>query len=182
MIIFGVDPGLASTGYGVIQYKDQICKVVDYGTIVTPANTPLPKRLLSIYETLRELINHHQPAFVIIEELFFANNALTVMGVAQARGVAVLAACQPGIVVAEYTPLQVKQAVTGSGRADKNQVHQMVNLILNLGKESGKKRTAHESDALALALCHAHGSRISALRCGETSVPPRIKVSGRRRK
>lgn len=170
MIVLGIDPGLASTGYGCIDHSENRSRLICCGTITTPARTPLPDRLLTIFQRLTELIEQVNPEAIAVEELFFANNAVSVMGVAQARGVAILAACKPGTSVHEYTPLQVKQAVTGSGRADKTQVHRMVEILLGLHRggeqdpgQAGTPSTAHESDALAIALCHAQTSRMGAL-------------------
>jgi crossover junction endodeoxyribonuclease RuvC len=142
---------------------------VEFGTIKTPAGQPLAQRLQTIHSALVEIFRRCNPSVVAVEELFFANNALSVMGVAQARGVAVLAACQPGITVVEYTPLEIKQAVTGSGRADKTQVHRMVEILLGLKAASNEPNepprmaTAHESDALAAALCHAQSGKLAEI-------------------
>jgi crossover junction endodeoxyribonuclease RuvC len=169
MIIAGVDPGLASTGYGVIEHNQGHSRPVEFGTIKTSATQPLAQRLQTIHGALVEVFRRCNPSVVAVEELFFANNALSAMGVAQARGVAVLAACQPGITVVEYTPLEIKLAVTGSGRADKTQVHRMVEILLGLKAASnGPKQplrmaTAHESDALAAALCHAQSGKLAEI-------------------
>ncbi len=153
MIIIGIDPGYAITGYGIIEYKGNKLKVLDFGVISTPAGTPFEKRLLKISEDLDELIKCYNPNSMAIEELFFSRNTTTAMGTAQARGVAILTGAKAGMKVYEYTPLQVKMAVSGYGRADKNQIQQMVKILLNL-KEIAKPDDA--SDGLAVAICHAH--------------------------
>lgn len=153
MIILGIDPGFAIVGYGVLEYKNNHFKVLDYGAITTDASVEMFSRFLSIYEDLTEIIERYHPDFMAIEELFFNNNQKTAINVAQARGVLLLAALQKDVRIFEYTPLQVKQAVAGYGRADKQQVQQMVKLLLNLDKVPKPDDTA---DALAIAICHGH--------------------------
>lgn len=153
MIILGIDPGYAIVGYGVLNYKDGRFTVLEYGSIITEAGTEFSERLLKIHKGMDELIKRHSPDSVAVEELFFNKNTKTAMKVSQARGVILLAGAISGIDVFEYTPLQVKQAVCGYGRADKNQVQQMVKLLLNLEKIPKPDDTA---DALAVAICHAH--------------------------
>ncbi len=153
MIILGIDPGFAIVGYGVLEYKNNHFKVLDYGAITTDASMEMFSRFLSIYEDLTEIIERYHPDFMAIEELFFNNNQKTAINVAQARGVLLLAALQKDVRIFEYTPLQVKQAVAGYGRADKQQVQQMVKLLLNLDKVPKPDDTA---DALAIAICHGH--------------------------
>ncbi len=155
MRILGIDPGIAIVGYGIIEYTGNRFKVIDFGSIQTKAGTPLTERLQIIYTELRQLIYTHKPDCMAIEELFFNNNAKTAITVAQARGVLILGGVNEGLKIAEYTPLQVKQAVTGYGRADKNQVQQMTKALLGLDKVPKPDDTA---DALAIAICHAHSA------------------------
>lgn len=155
MVILGIDPGYAIVGWGVIEYKANKFRVIDYGAVTTEAKTPFPLRLCDIYNGLCEIIKKYQPQVLSMEKLFYNNNAKTVIDVAQARGVITLAAQQNGLKIAEYTPLQVKQSVTGYGRAVKKQVQEMTRIILNLEKIPKPDDTA---DALAMAICHAHCS------------------------
>lgn len=156
MRILGIDPGFAIVGFGIIDYSGNHFSVVDYGSIETKAGTPFDRRLLTIHTELAGLINQYSPDVMSIEELFFNTNAKTAINVGQARGVLVLAAAQKGIPIFEYTPLQVKQATVGYGRADKNQVQQMVKTLLAL--ESIPKPD-DVADALSVAVCHAHSCR-----------------------
>ena len=164
MLVLGVDPGIAITGYGLVRRTGHHLENLAFGTVRTPAGTPLPVRLLSLYRELRQLIVDYQPEAVAVEELFFCKNARTAMIVGQARGVILLAAADAGLAVAEYTPLQVKQAVVGYGRAEKRQVQEMVRILLAL-RELPKPDDA--ADALAIAICHAHSYR----RQEEASLP-----------
>ena len=150
-IIFGIDPGIADTGYGIIKIEDNgQLECLGYGSIKTKANTPLPDRLAILNTELKKLLKKYKPNLVAIEQLFFCNNAKTALIVGQARGVALLTAQQEKISIVEFTPLQVKQAVTAYGQAGKAQVQKMVKLILNL-KEIPKPDDA--ADALAIAIC-----------------------------
>lgn len=158
MRILGIDPGVAIVGYGVIEYNKNQFKVIDYGKITTPAHTPLPKRLKLVYDGMTQLVETFKPDVVAMEELFFNTNVTTAIAVGHARGVLVLGAENAGVPVSEYTPLQIKQAVTGYGRADKNQVQQMVKMFLNLTEVPKPDDTA---DALAVAICHAHSASLS---------------------
>lgn len=160
MIILGIDPGFAITGYGVVKYEGNKFSAIDYGAITTESSMELPKRLLHLHDSLRELIGRHKPDAISIEELFFNKNIKTALTVGHGRGVAVLAAAESGIDVFEYTPLQVKQSVVGYGRAEKAQVQQMVKIILNLPKIPKPDDVA---DALAIAVCHGHSYRMSSL-------------------
>ncbi len=153
MKILGIDPGIAIVGFGIIEYDGVNFKVVDYGAVTSPAHTPLPVRLKMVYDDICYIIDKFKPDQVAIEELFFNNNAKTAIAVGQARGVLILAAQNNNIPVYEYTPLQVKQGVVGYGRAQKNQVQQMVKSILKLNEVPKPDDTA---DALAIAVCHAH--------------------------
>lgn len=156
MIVLGIDPGLAIVGYGVVDCDDRVkLKLVDYGTINTRAGEEMPRRLLQISQGIEQLIDAYQPDCVAFEELFFNRNVTTAIHVAQARGAAVVAAHKRVDALYEYTPLQVKQAVTGYGRADKNQVQMMVKTLLNL-KEIPRPDDA--ADAVAVAICHAHSA------------------------
>lgn len=155
MRILGIDPGFAIVGWGVIDYDGYSCRPVAYGAVTTPAGTKMPSRLKSIYDDITDVIEKYRPDVMSVEELFFNTNVTTAINVGQARGVLILAGENKGIPVYEYTPLQVKQAVVGYGRADKNQVQQMVKLLLNLKEVPKPDDTA---DAVALAVCHAHSS------------------------
>ncbi|MCR4434909.1 MAG: crossover junction endodeoxyribonuclease RuvC [Clostridiales bacterium] len=160
MVIMGIDPGFAITGYGVVKYEGNKFSVVDYGVITTEASVELPKRLLFLNDGLEKLIKQYSPQAISVEELFFNKNIKTALAVGHGRGVAMLAAAKSGVDVFEYTPLQVKQSVVGYGRADKNQMQQMVRIILNL-PEIPKPDDA--ADALAVAICHGHSHRMNAL-------------------
>ncbi len=153
MIILGIDPGLAIVGYGVVEYRNSRFKVLDFGAITTPAHTKVENRLSLIYCGLNKIIERYHPDEMAVEELFFNTNITTGIKVAEARGVILLSAKEKGLSIFEYTPLQVKQAVVGYGRAEKKQVIMMVRSILNIGTELKLDDTA---DALAIAICHAH--------------------------
>ena len=155
MKILGIDPGYAILGYGVIEKTGNHFRAVDYGAVTTDKDTPMPQRLEHLYDELREIIRQHQPDVASIEELYFNNNAKTAIQVGQARGVAILACIKGGIEIAEYTPLQIKQALVGYGRADKKQVQFMVKTMLNLAEVPKPDDTA---DALAAAICHGHSA------------------------
>ena len=152
MRILGIDPGTGITGFGVIDSDGQAHRLVDGGVIRTKPNTPLPKRLVTIYQHMVQLIDEHQPAVVSVEKLFFAQNVTTAISVSHARGAILLAAQQKDIEIAEYTPLQIKQTITGYGRAQKSQMQEMVRAILKL-KEVPKPDDC--ADGLAAAICHA---------------------------
>ena len=153
MIILGIDPGYAIVGWGVIEYSGSKFRTLGYGSIQTPAGMPIVDRLEMIYRGMQELIEKYHPDEMAIEELFFTNNQKTGIVVAEARGIILLAAHLAGIRIGEYTPLQVKQAVVGYGRAEKNQVIIMVTGLLGLKEPPKPDDTA---DALAIAFCHAH--------------------------
>ena len=158
MIILGIDPGYAIVGVGVIQYTGNKFRTIDYFAITTEAHTPFEQRLKIIYDGVNEVIDKYNPDYMAIEELFFNDNAKTAIAVGQARGVIVLSAVNHGVEVFEYTPLQVKQAVVGYGRADKNQVQQMTRALLGLNSIPKPDDVA---DALAIAVCHAHSYNCS---------------------
>lgn len=150
MRILGIDPGTAITGFGVIDCEGEP-KLVTAGVIRTPAKQALELRLESIYRDLTELLKETRPEHVAIEELYFATNVKTAISVAQARGVAMLAAIHAGADIGEYTPLQIKQALTGYGRAEKGQIQEMVRIMLNINEIP---RPDDAADALAVAICH----------------------------
>jgi len=160
MIILGVDPGTAITGYGITEFRGNRFKVIDYDKIITAADLPLASRLKIIYAKIEELLNKFQPDHLAIEELFFNKNIRTALSVGHARGVVLLAAANHNIPTFEYTPLQVKQAVVGYGRAEKKQVQEMVRIILNLGKVPKPDDVA---DALAITICHAHSFKLNKI-------------------
>jgi crossover junction endodeoxyribonuclease RuvC len=160
MRVLGVDPGTAITGWGLIEGEGQSLRLVDYGTITTAAKTDLPTRLQQIYRHLMDLMTEYRPEAVAVEEIFFGHNVRTALVVGQARGVALLAIADAGLPLYEYKPLEVKQAVTGYGRADKGQVQSMVRLLLDLAENP---RPDDAADALAVAICHAHSARLKSL-------------------
>ena len=160
MRVLGIDPGLAIVGWGVVdRINGMTFAPVAYGSINTPAKTEIPYRLEMIYKNMNHIIEKYKPDEIAIEQLFFNTNQTTAIAVAEARGVILLAAEQHGLSVAEYTPLQVKQAVVGYGLAEKHQVIAMVTSILKLSKPPKPDDTA---DAVAIAICHAQ-SRGSAM-------------------
>ena len=153
MVVLGIDPGYAIVGWGVIEYVNGRFRVLGYGAITTEAHTPFPERLQIIYNDMSYLFEKYKPDAMSMEKLFYNSNQKTVIDVAQARGVITLAAQMYGRDIFEYTPLQVKQSVTGYGRAEKKQVQEMTKNILGLPAIPKPDDTA---DALALAVCHAH--------------------------
>ena len=155
-IILGIDPGLADTGFGVIEKQGSNLKMIDYGNITTPAGQLNEKRLEEIHKKLNDLIKKYRPKTVGIEKLFFCKNTKTAIAVSQARGVIVLTAGQHKLIIKEFTPLQVKLTLTSYGQATKNQIQQMVKTILKL-KEIPKPDDA--ADALAIAICCAHSPK-----------------------
>jgi len=159
MIILGIDPGLAIVGWGVIESECGNVRPVAYGAITTPAHTDIEARLLMIQNDLETIINKYKPEEMAVEELFFNTNITTGIAVAEARGVILCTAHRLGVKISEYTPLQVKQAVVGYGKAEKHQVISMVTSILKLQKPPKPDDTA---DAVAIAICHAQ-SRGSAM-------------------
>lgn len=161
MLVVGIDPGTATTGFGFVrETAGGSLEAVEYGIIQTPAGLSQEKRLILLYEALNEKLLFHRPVSAAVEKLFFQRNVSTAIAVGQARGVALLALAQYGLVVAEYSPLEVKQAVAGYGGADKRQVQQMVRALLNL---PDIPRPDDAADALAIAICHLHSSRIEQL-------------------
>jgi crossover junction endodeoxyribonuclease RuvC len=154
VIVLGIDPGTANTGYGVVLTRGERLAALDGGVVQTRAEQPLEQRLASIYARIRDLIAEHEPGAVAIEDIFFGQNARTAFAVGQARGAVLLAAGTSGIPCYSYTPQVVKQAVCGSGRAAKDQVQRMVASLLALPEPPAD---AHAADALAVAICHANG-------------------------
>lgn len=163
MIIVGLDPGYAITGYGVVKYKGNRFTVLEYGAVTTNKDTEFSKRLEQVYDGVGLLLSRFSPEAMAVEQLFFNTNSTTAIGVAEARGCALLAARKQGVEIFEYTPLQVKQSVTGYGRAEKQQMMEMTRLLLNLEKIP---RPDDAADALAVAICHAHsaGSLLSRMK------------------
>lgn len=160
MIILGIDPGLAIVGWGVIESLNQKLRLIQYGTILTMAGTPTPQRLRSIQLGIKDLIALYKPDDIVFEELFFARNVTTALNVGAARGAALVAAAEYTENLYEYTPMQIKQAVVGYGRAEKQQVQQMVKILLNM-QEIPKPDDA--ADGLAAAITHAHSSHAKHL-------------------
>lgn len=152
MRILGIDPGYGIVGYGIIDFEKSKYAVVDYGTIQTPKDESVPQRLAYIYQALEEIINHFKPDNIAVEEIFYFKNQTTIIPVAEARGVILLACTKFCGHLFEYTPLQIKQALTGQGRAEKQQVQFMVKNILKLDKIPKPDDAA---DALAVAICHS---------------------------
>ena len=156
MLVIGIDPGTAITGYGLVREESGELECVGYGVVTTPAGQPLPNRLQTIYHELKKVITLHRPNSGAVEKLFFQNNVKTAMSVGQGRGVAMLALAECGLLVGEYTPLQVKQAVSGYGGADKKQMQEMVRVLLNLDVIPKPDDAA---DALAVAICHLYSAK-----------------------
>lgn len=159
MRVIGIDPGLTRTGYGVVEEDAGRLRLVDAGTLRADPRAEPAAQLAALHERLGAVIGAHAPAAAAVERLFVNANRRTAMRAGQASGVALLAAAQAGVPVHEYTPSEVKRAVVGNGSATKEQVGYMVRRILGLAGEIG---SADEADALALAICHAHGARLRA--------------------
>ena len=160
MIILGIDPGLATLGYGVIEVVNDKRRLIQFGTLTTPAGEPMPQRLRAIFQGMNQLMDIYRPDDVAFEELFFSKNITTGMAVSAARGVALVAVVQRTDNLYEYTPMQIKQAITGYGGADKHQVQQMVKMLLNM-KEIARPDDA--ADALAVALTHANSMHMKKM-------------------
>jgi crossover junction endodeoxyribonuclease RuvC len=168
-LILGIDPGTAIMGYGLVDSGaadshdalgalrpgSERLKMIEYGALLTPANAPLSERLPLLYDGLVKIIHEYKPQGMAIEELFFSKNVRTGLSVAHARGVAILAGAHSGLTIGEYTPLQVKQAVVGYGKATKEQVQAMVRVLLDMDHTP---RPDDAADALAIAICHIHSS------------------------
>lgn len=157
MIILGIDPGTAITGYGIIRHQGNRLQQIGCGVMRTQAKTAMALRLKDLYQQMVQIIEIYHPDVVAVEELFFNKNVTTALSVGQARGVILLAAAGAGLEIAEYTPLQVKQGIVGYGRAEKRQVQEMVRMLLCL-PEIPKPDDA--ADALAIAICHAHSRKM----------------------
>jgi crossover junction endodeoxyribonuclease RuvC len=160
MRVLGVDPGTAATGYGVVEEAEGGLRALVHGIVATRSGRPLPQRLQVIYRELAQVARDWQPDEAAVEELYFSANVRTAMSVGQARGVALLALADAGLTVAEYSPLAVKQALTGYGAAEKRQMQEMVRVLLGL---SEIPRPDDAADALAVAVCHLHSARMRAL-------------------
>ncbi|HEY0826890.1 MAG TPA: crossover junction endodeoxyribonuclease RuvC [Bacilli bacterium] len=158
MLIMGIDPGLAIVGFGFVEKTGSKLTPVQYGCIQTEAHTDSAVRLHEIYTSLGQLVDKYKPDAVAVEKLFFNQNVTTAMAVSQARGVMLLVAAQRGLQIGEYTPLQVKQAIVGYGKAEKRQVQEMVKILLHLQVVPKPDDVA---DALAVAICHAHSCTLN---------------------
>jgi crossover junction endodeoxyribonuclease RuvC len=159
VIVMGIDPGTAMCGYGIVSREGSALRMVDYGCLQTSSDRELPERLLLIHQGVSELIAEHRPAWLGVERLFFNRNVMTAFAVGQARGVILLAAAQHGVPVLEYGPHEVKVAVTGYGKAPKDQVQRMVQAVLGM---TALPRPDDAADALAVAICAAHTRRPAA--------------------
>ncbi len=159
VVVLGIDPGTANTGYGVVLAQHRTLAALDGGVIETAAHTPLEGRLAEIYERVCALIAEHEPEALAVEQLYFGANARSAFAVGQARGVVLLAAGAAGVPCFSYTPQQIKQAVCGSGRAAKDQVQRMVGTLLSLPEPP---EPDHAADALAVGICHANGAPVRA--------------------
>ena len=162
MRVLGIDPGYAIVGWGVLDQVGSRYAPVAYGAICTEKDTPFEQRLAEIYDGLADILDRYKPQALSIEKLYYQHNQTTVIGVAEARGVILLAAAQAGVPVCEYTPMQVKQAVTGYGKAVKKQIQEMTRVLLRLPAIPKPDDTA-DALALAIAHCHCSGSRIAGL-------------------
>lgn len=161
MLVVGIDPGTATTGYGLVAETESGITVVDYGVILTPAGERPELRLMQLSEKLNGILLLHRPQSAAVEKLFFQRNVSSAISVGQARGVVLLALAQHSVAVGEYTPMEIKQAVTGYGGADKMQVQLMVKALLSLPEIPHPDDAA---DALAIAICHLHSMRLNSLK------------------
>jgi crossover junction endodeoxyribonuclease RuvC len=160
MLVIGIDPGTALTGYGLIQRNsDSSLKLIDYGVIRTSSQQPMSRRLVKLHSELETLLKRHQPKQAAVERLFFQKNVTTAISVGQARGVVLLALGSAGLPVEEYTPQDIKLAVTGYGAADKGQMQRMVKMLLAMDEVPKPDDAA---DALAVAICHAHSAALQS--------------------
>lgn len=157
MLVLGIDPGVALTGFGIIEEENKKLNLIDIGCIKTSAKDATPKRLEIISSLLKELILKYNPTDIAVERLFFSTNAKTAIKVGEARGVILLTAQKMGLNVFEYTPLEVKQALTGYGRADKKQIQYMVKKLL---RRDSLPKIDDASDAAAIAICHINSCRL----------------------
>ena len=182
MIVIGIDPGTANTGFGVVRTAGQRMVALDGGVIETPADLPVEKRLARLHESLGELVRWHEPKAMALEDVFFGRNVASALSVGEARGVAMLAAAEHGLRCYDYTPQAVKKAVSGSGSADKDQVQRMVASLLGLPEPPSPD---HAADAFAVAICHAGtvGNRqpvahFGRSRAGTPALPGRHRLAG----
>lgn len=160
MIILGIDPGLANTGWGIVETRGSVCRARAYGCVTTKSDMPIAQRLGTIFQEVTQAIERYGPTQLAIEKVFFGENVRSAIATAQARGAAIVACAQAGLEVGEYTPMQIKQAVVGTGAADKRQVIYMVRNVLALDHDP---RPDHCADALAAAVCHANLMRTRAI-------------------
>lgn len=163
MIILGIDPGLANTGWGVVERRGPSCRCLAYGCISSGSGEALASRLKRIHDEIQAVIARFSPAECAVESVFFGTNAKSAFATGQARGVALLATADSAIPLAEYSPVQIKSVVVGTGTADKQQVTYMVRTLLSLDHDP---RPDHSADALAVAICHAHQRDARALEYG----------------
>jgi crossover junction endodeoxyribonuclease RuvC len=178
MRVLGIDPGTLTSGYGIVTEEDHKLFHVASGGISPSAKQPFPKRLRKIYEELEKIIEKYKPNAVVVEDLFVSNNIKAALKLGHARGVAILAAVNAGLPVYEYAPTEVKQAVVGSGKADKKQVQLMVKTLLDLPKIP---HPADAADALAAAICHIHSSRMREMIRNPSILRQLARGSGRAR-
>ena len=171
MRVLGIDPGYAIVGWGVVEYISNRFAPIGYGAVITEKDTPFEQRLVEIYESVFDICKRYRPEALSIEKLYYQHNQTTVIGVAEARGVIVLAAAQCGVPIYEYTPMQVKQAVVGYGLAEKKQVMDMVKRLLKL---KAVPRPDDAADALAIAICHARSATSLLSRVGGNDVKQTI--------
>jgi crossover junction endodeoxyribonuclease RuvC len=169
MRVLGIDPGTLTSGYGIVAEEDHKLFHVASGGISPSAKQPFPKRLKKIYEELVKVIDQYKPHVIVVEDLFVSKNIKSALKLGHARGVAILAAMNAGLPVFEYTPLEVKQAVVGNGKAEKKQVQLMVKALLELPKAP---HPADAADALAAAICHIHSSRLREILKNPSSLRP----------
>ena len=160
MRVLGVDPGTATTGYGVVEGKGNRLTHIAHGVITTPAKTAFESRLVTIHDELHALLHKYRPDAVVIERLYFKQNVTTGITVAQARGVIALTVAKADIPIAEFSPTEAKTAITGYGRADKRQVQEMIKILLNL---DGIPRPDDAADGLGLAICQIHAGRFDVV-------------------
>ena len=156
----GIDPGTARLGYAIVEEQRGALSLITCGCIETPAGQPMPARLLQLFDSLSAIVREYEPREMAIEELFFAKNVTTVISVGQARGIALLVAAQAGLTVSEYKPMQIKQAVHGYGLAKKEQVAEMVRVLLGL---ASVPKPDDAADAAAVAICHLHTLQLANL-------------------
>lgn len=160
MIILGIDPGLAHTGWGIVETRGSLCRARAYGCVTTSSSQPIDQRLGKIFDEISQVIETYNPTQLAIEKVFFGENVRSAIATAHARGAAIVACSRAGLLVGEYTPMQIKQAIVGTGSADKRQVIYMVRNVLQLDHDP---RPDHAADALAAAVCHANLSRTKSV-------------------